>query len=174
MLGFFSAGTCFVLIFLCCCLFWCHPRVPQHRSPTSPVALLVSLLRHGQSWSSHHTATPLTLPKPKPTGYAQLRCEGHPEGSPWAQPGVVQPVAPSSLPVSSTGGTALSQRHRQLRRYLPISASHSLRHASMPWLVKICQKNPLNPQRKDFFKVILLWHKCCMLDCVFGDPTYDQ
>lgn len=99
------------------------------------------------------TQPPLPPPLPKPARYAQLRCKGHPEL-----------VLGHSLEWCNLWVTALYQRAQKgglhdtdaaLRRSAAsLSLHHTpLRHASTPRLVKACQNNPLNPQRKDLIKL---------------------
>ena len=131
-----------MLIFLCCCLFWDVPAP--------------AWVTHGCSCFAGvpvPTQPPLQPLLPKPVRYDQLRCEGHPKPvlehslewcSPWvlalsqqAQPGALNCAGAAP----SCSATSLSLHHTPLR------------HASTPRLVKACQNNPLNPQRKDLIKL---------------------
>lgn len=86
---------------------------------------------------------------------------GSPWCSPWAQPEVMHSADPGCVPALHGTGAASSCSAASL------SLHHSpLRHASMPRLVKACQNNPLNPQRKDLIKLFYSGiHAACWTVC---------
>lgn len=148
--GLFSADICFLLIFLCCSSFWGIPASAW--SPMAAVSLLVSQLWHCNSWGFSCNATPPAPTVPSSVqGYSLERCS--------LQILAATQHAQSEALHCSRAASSCSAAFLSLHR-------SPLRHASTRRLVKACQNNPLNPQRKDLIKLFYSGiHAACWTAC---------